>query len=65
MFAPIVVVVRKWMGDPEFVRLRGKAIALHSQVITNVCNQLGVDRTRRQNLIRLARDNGKRLGLLA
>lgn len=65
MFAPIIVVVRKWMGDPEFVRLRGKAIALHSQVITNFCNQVGIDRTRRQNLIRLARDNGKRLGLLA
>lgn len=65
MFAPIVVLVRKWMGDPEFVRIRGKAIALHSQVITNFCNQVGIDRTRRQNLIRMARDNGKRLGLLA
>lgn len=65
MFAPIVVLVRKWMGDPEFVRLRGKAIALHSQAITNFCNQVGIDRTRRQNLIRMARDNGKRLGLLA
>lgn len=65
MFAPMVVLVRKWMGDPEFVRLRGKAIALHSQTITQVCNRLGVDRARRQNLIRLARDNGKRLGLLA
>jgi hypothetical protein len=65
MFAPIVVLVRKWMGDPEFIRVRGKAIALHSQVITKFCNQFGIDRTRRQNWIRLARDNGKRLGLLA
>jgi hypothetical protein len=65
MFAPLVVLIRKLMGDPNFVRLRGKAIALHSQVITNFCNRMGVDRTRRQNLIRLARDNGKRLGLLA
>jgi hypothetical protein len=64
MFAPIVVLVRKVMGDPEFVRLRGKAIALHSQAITNVCNRFGVDRTKRQNMIRLARDNGKKLGLL-
>jgi hypothetical protein len=53
------------MGDPEFVRLRGKAIALHSQAITNFCNRIGIERTRRQNLIRLARDNGKRLGFLA
>lgn len=65
MFAPIVLLVRKWMGDTDFVKLRGKAIALHSQVITNVCNRLGIDRTQRQNMIRLARDNGKRLGLLA
>ncbi len=65
MFAPIVVLMRQWMGDPEFVRLRGKAIALHSQVITNFCNRVGIDRTQRQNLIRLARDNGKRLGFLA
>jgi hypothetical protein len=65
MFAPLVVLVRKWMGDPEFVRLRGKAIALHSQVITRLCNRVGIERTQRQNLIRLARDNGKKLGLLA
>lgn len=65
MFAPIVVLIRKWMGDPEFVRLRGKAIALHSQAITNVCNRIGIDRTKRQNMIRTARDNGKKLGLLA
>jgi hypothetical protein len=65
MFAPLVVVVRRWMGDPDFVRLRGKAIALHSQTITNFCNRVGIERTQRQNMIRLARDNGKKLGLLA
>jgi len=65
MFAPIVVMVRSQVGDPEFVRLRGKAIALHAQVITDFCNRFGIDRTKRQNFIRLARDNGKKLGLLA
>lgn len=65
MFAPIVTVIRKLVGDPKFLKLRGKVIALHAQVITNFCNQLGIDRTQRQNMIRLARDNGKRLGLLA
>lgn len=65
MFAPIVVLVRKALGDAKFMKIRGKAIALHSQVITDVCNRLGIDRTQRQNLIRLARDNGKKLGLLA
>ena len=65
MFAPIVVALKNKMGKVKFMKLRGKAIALHSQVITNVCNRLGIDRTQRQNLIRLARDNGKALGLLA
>ncbi|HEY9619735.1 MAG TPA: electron transporter [Crinalium sp.] len=65
MFAPIVVVVRRWLGDAKFVRVRGQAIALHSKVITNFCNSVGIDRTLRQNMIRAARDNGKRLGLLA
>lgn len=65
MFAPLVVLVRNWVGDTDFVKLRGKAIALHSQAITNFCNRFGIDRTQRQNWIRLARDNGKRLGLLA
>ncbi len=47
------------------MKMRGKAIAMHSRVITNVCNKFGIERTPRQNMIRLARDNGKRLGLLA
>ncbi len=65
MFAPIVVLLRRLMGDAKFVKLRGQAIALHAQAITNVCEKFGVDRSKRQNMIRLARDNGKRLGLLA
>jgi hypothetical protein len=65
MFAPMVVLIRNRLGKTKFERLRGKAIAKHSQVITAVCNRLGIERTTRQNLIRTARDNGKRLGLLA
>ncbi len=65
MFAPIVVLVRRLMGDAKFVRLRGQAIALHAQVITRFCDRFGIDRNQRQSMIRLARDNGKRLGLLA
>ncbi|AFZ38178.1 hypothetical protein Sta7437_4735 (plasmid) [Stanieria cyanosphaera PCC 7437] len=65
MFAPMVVLVRNRLGKTKFDRLRGKAIAKHSQVITAVCNRLGIERTTRQNLIRTARDNGKKLGLLA
>ncbi|MCU0526455.1 MAG: electron transporter [Elainella sp. Prado103] len=65
MFAPIVVLVRQRMGDPEFIRLRGKMIALHAQAITAFCERFGIDRTQRQNWIRLAKNNGKKLGLLA
>ncbi|KKJ00181.1 cyclic electron transport protein PGR5 [Prochlorothrix hollandica] len=65
MFAPIVVLMRDLVGKPKFVQLRCKAIALHSKAITQFCNSIGIDRTQRQNMIRLARDNGKRLGLLA
>lgn len=65
MFAPIVLLFRRAMGDGRFVKLRGQAIALHSKVITRFCDRFGIDRTQRQNMIRLARDNGKRLGLLA
>lgn len=65
MFAPFVLIVRRFMGDKRFIKLRGEAIALHSKAITNFCNRIGIDRTQRQNMIRLARDNGKKLGLLA
>lgn len=65
MFAPIVVLVRNWLGKAKFNQIRGKAIALHCQTITNFCNRFGIDSTQRQSMIRLAKDNGKRLGLLA
>ena len=65
MFAPIVILVRNSLGKAKFNKLRGKMIAKHSQVITAVCNRIGIERTTRQNLIRKARDNGKKLGFLA
>ncbi|NCJ05458.1 electron transporter [Synechococcales cyanobacterium C] len=65
MFAPIVILMRRSMGKAKFNQLRGKAIALHAQAITKVCDRIGIDRTQRQNFIRLARDNGKRLGFLS
>ncbi len=65
MFAPMIILTRKYFGQVKFNQLRGKLIALHAQVITNFCEYFKIDRTTRQNLIRLARDNGKRMGLLA
>ncbi|KAI3990810.1 hypothetical protein MKX01_011718 [Papaver californicum] len=65
VFAPIVVVTRNIVGKKRFNQLRGKAIALHSQVITEFCKSIGADAKQRQGLIRLAKKNGERLGFLA
>jgi hypothetical protein len=65
MFAPIVVLLRQHIGQAKFNQLRGKAIALHCQTITNFCNAMGVDPKGRQSLIRVAKANGKQMGLLA
>ena len=65
MFAPIVIKVRSLMGNKEFNQLRGKVIALHSQVITNFCNSVGINSKKRQNFIKIAKNNGKLLGFLA
>jgi hypothetical protein len=65
MFAPIVVLFRNQLGKVQFNQLRGKAIALHCQTITNFCDRIGMETKKRQDLIRLAKSNGKKLGLLA
>ncbi|KAB5545141.1 hypothetical protein DKX38_013253 [Salix brachista] len=65
LFAPIVVITRQVAGKKRFNQLRGKAIALHSQVITEFCRAIGADPKQRQGLIRLAKKNGERLGFLA
>ena len=65
MFGPIVVIIRNLMGNVKFNRLRGKMIGIHAQTITNFCNRVGIDSKQRQSFIRLAKSNGKRLGLLA
>ncbi|GAB2265895.1 Protein PROTON GRADIENT REGULATION 5, chloroplastic [Dionaea muscipula] len=65
VFAPVVVLARNIIGKKRFNQIRGKAIALHSQVITEFCKSIGADAKQRQELIRLAKKNGERLGFLA
>ncbi|XP_057956847.1 protein PROTON GRADIENT REGULATION 5, chloroplastic [Malania oleifera] len=65
VFAPVVVLTRNVIGRKRFNQIRGKAIALHSQVITEFCKSIGADAKQRQGLIRLAKKNGERLGFLA
>lgn len=43
MFAPLVILFREWMGKAKFNQLRGKAIGLHAQTITNFCNRVGIE----------------------
>ncbi|MQL41461.1 electron transporter, partial [Escherichia coli] len=59
MFAPLVVVTRNIVGKKRFNQIRGKVIALHSQVITEFCKSIGADAKQRQGLIRLAKKNGE------
>ncbi|GJR71371.1 protein proton gradient regulation 5, chloroplastic [Tanacetum coccineum] len=65
LFAPVVVITRNIVGKKRFNQLRGKAIALHSQVITEFCKSIGADSKQRQGLIRIAKKNGEKLGFLA
>ncbi|KAK7344581.1 hypothetical protein VNO77_14353 [Canavalia gladiata] len=65
IFAPVVILSRNIIGKKRFNQLRGKAIALHSQVITEFCKSIGADAKQRQGLIRLAKKNGEWLGFLA
>ncbi|KAK7243039.1 hypothetical protein RIF29_37823 [Crotalaria pallida] len=65
IFAPLVVLTRNIVGKKRFNQIRGKAIALHSQVITEFCKSIGADPKQRQGLIRLAKKNGEWLGFLA
>lgn len=65
MFASLVILIRQAIGKSRFNQTRGQAIGLHCKAITNFCNFVGIDSKARQTLIRLARNNGTRLGLLA
>ncbi len=65
MFAPIVTTASRLIGKKEFNQLRGKVIGLHCQTITKFCNAVGINSKERQKLIKLAKSNGKVLGLLA
>ncbi len=65
MFSSTIIKIRQSIGQSEFNYLRSKAIAWHSKFISYVCERLGISNKTKQYLIRLARDNGKKLGLLA
>lgn len=64
-FAPIVRITRDIVGKKKFNQIRGKAIAIHSNVIFSFCGSVGAERKIAQGVIRLAKKNGEFLGFLA
>jgi len=64
-FTPAVIATRLVIGDKSLNKVRGKAIAAHSQVISSFCSKIGAGPKARQSLIRQAKKNGNVLGFLS
>lgn len=64
-FTPAVIATRLIIGEKSLNKIRGKAIAAHSQVISTFCTYTGADPKTRQSLIRQAKSNGSVLGFLS
>lgn len=64
-FTPLLQLTRLIIGDKPLNKLRGKGIALHSQAITAFCDFSGTGPKMRQSLIRVAKENGSKLGFLS
>lgn len=63
IFSPAVYAAKAVLGEQKLNKLRGKAIALHSQAITEWCLQFGAYNLRLK-LIKKAKKNGDELGFL-
>jgi hypothetical protein len=64
MFAPMIILAKKTLGEAKINDWRNQAIFRHIQVINYVGELLGLSKKDRQRLIQLTHQNGKRLGLL-
>ena len=63
IFSPAVIAAKFILGEAKLNKLRGKAISLHSQAITEWCLQYGAYNLRLK-LIKKAKKNGDELGFL-
>lgn len=63
IFSPAVYVAKVVLGESKLNKLRGKAISLHSQAITEWCKTYGAYNLRTR-LIKRAKNNGDDLGFL-
>ena len=63
LFGPLVFVVRKVIGEPRFLATRAWAVRKHVAAINKFCDIIKLNKKGRQNLILLAKRNGKWSGL--
>lgn len=63
-FTPIVLAGKVVLGEKFFNKIRGKGIAIHSQIISEFCDDYGVPRAMRGALIKKAKITGGDLGFL-
>lgn len=64
LFSPVVKFATGVVGQKKFNSIRGKAISIHSEIIGDFCKYIGADNKVRQGLIRIAKKNGSKLGLI-
>ncbi|KAG5191247.1 proton gradient regulation [Tribonema minus] len=64
LFSPAVIAAKVVLGEARLNKIRGKAIALHSQTITSFCDWVGADSKMRGLLIKKAKTTGDELGFL-
>ena len=63
IFSPAVYIAKLVLGESKLNKVRGKAISLHSQAITEWCKTYGAYNLRTR-LIKRAKNNGDELGFL-
>ena len=64
VFSPAVIAAKVVLGEGRLNKIRGKVIALHSQIITEYCEWVGAPSRVRGLLIKKAKQNGDTLGFL-
>lgn len=64
IFTPLVRAVKIFVAADRYKTIRGSTISAHTMIINKFCKTLKLSSKTRQTLIRTARDNGKKLGLL-
>ena len=63
LFSPIVFITRKLLGDKKFIAIRTWTIKKHIEIINKFSKLINLNNKGRQNLILLAKRNGKLTGL--